>query len=105
MSDPDGAITTARSLVETVCKYILDERGVGYDDTLELPKLYRLVSEELKLAPSQHSESIVKQILGGCCAVVKGWVHLNRHGDAHGKGETSCEAAAETCGAGGESRR
>jgi len=88
VSDPDGAITTARSLVETVCKYILDERGVSYDDTLELPKLYRLVSEELKLAPSQHSESIVKQILGGCCAVVEGLgAFRNRDGDAHGKGK------------------
>ena len=32
VADPDGAITTARSLVETVCKYILDEKCVSYDD-------------------------------------------------------------------------
>ncbi|MBI3465037.1 MAG: abortive infection family protein [Planctomycetes bacterium] len=86
VSDPDGALTTARSLLESVCKYILDETGTAYDDTFNLPKLYRLVSEHLKLAPSQHSEVVVKQILGGCCAAVEGLGALrSRDGDAHGK--------------------
>lgn len=28
VSDPDGAITAARTLLESVCKHILDDRGV-----------------------------------------------------------------------------
>ncbi len=88
LSDPEGAITTARSLLETVCKFILEKRGVEYDETLDLPKLYRQVSENLNLAPSQHSQPIVKQILGGCCSVVEGLgAFRSREGDAHGKGK------------------
>jgi hypothetical protein len=31
-ADPDGATTTARTLLETVCKRILDESGETYSD-------------------------------------------------------------------------
>src|SRR5262249_6449853 len=64
-TDPDGAITAARTLLETVCKHILDESHVAYDEKADLPKLYTLTARQLKLAPSQHTESVVKQILGG----------------------------------------
>lgn len=88
-TDPEGAITTARTLLETVCKHILDDCGVEYDDRkVELHQLYRLVAVELSLAPEQHSEEVFKQILGGCSAVVNGLGTLrNRVGDAHGKGK------------------
>ncbi len=37
-SDPEGAITSARTLLETVCKRILDEAGKPYTDTEDLPR-------------------------------------------------------------------
>ena len=41
-TDPDGAITTARTLLETVCKRILDEAGdVRIQAEEDLPALYR----------------------------------------------------------------
>ncbi len=41
-SDPDGAITSARTLLETVCKRILDEAGdVRIRTEEDLPALYR----------------------------------------------------------------
>lgn len=87
-SDPDGAITMARTLLETVCKFILDEQEIEYDDTADLPKLYRAVAESLTLAPSQHTEPIIKQVLGGCTAVVEGLGALrSKTGDAHGRGK------------------
>jgi hypothetical protein len=86
-SDPDGAITAARSLLETVCKHILDESGVAYDEKADLPKLYGMTAQQMNLAPSQHSDESIKRILGGCHAVVDGLAGLrNRLGDAHGKG-------------------
>ncbi len=86
-ADPEGAITSARTLLETVCKHILDDLSIAYDDTADLPKLYRLASDALNIAPSQHSEQVFKQILGGCTAVVEGLGALrNRLGDAHGGG-------------------
>jgi len=88
-SDPEGAITTARTLVETVCKHILDNRNIEYDQKkIELHELYKLTAKELNLSPSQHTEDIFKQILGGCSAIVNGLGTLrNKLGDAHGKGK------------------
>jgi hypothetical protein len=93
--DPEGAITSARTLLETVCKHILDDSGVSYEDDADLPKLYKAVANTLNLAPSQHSETIFKQILGGCTAVVEGLGALrNRLSDAHGKGPTRAKPNA-----------
>jgi hypothetical protein len=88
-TDPEGAITAARTLLETACKHILDEESIEYDDNkIELHQLYKLVSIELNLSPSQHTEDVFKQILGGCSAIVNGLGTLrNRLGDAHGKGK------------------
>jgi hypothetical protein len=86
-SDPEGAITAARALLETVCKHILEEMEIEYDDSADLPRLYRMAAETLKIAPSQHTEAVFKQILGGCTAVVEGLGALrNKLGDAHGGG-------------------
>jgi Abortive infection C-terminus len=95
VDDPEGAITTARTLLETVCKRILDAETIEYPEDGDLPKLYKLTAETLKLAPSQHSEQVFKQILGGCTAVIEGLGALrNRLGDAHGKGKKSAKPSA-----------
>jgi len=84
--DPEAAITSARSLVELVCKHILDESGAEYDDAADLPKLYKLTASQLNLSPDQHTEQLFKQILGGCQTVIEGLGALrNKLGDAHGK--------------------
>jgi hypothetical protein len=94
-SDPEGAITMARSLLESVCKHILDEAMVEYDETADLPKLYKQTAEQLNLAPSQHTEQVFKQILGGCTAIVGGLGSLrNRLSDSHGKGRSPVKPAS-----------
>lgn len=91
-SDPDGAITSARTLLETVCKHILDSAGVGYETSADLPKLYRLTSQALNLAPSHQTEPILRQVLGACTAVVEGIGAMrNKLGDAHGKGQADIQ--------------
>ena len=93
-TDPAGAITAARTLLETVCKHILDDQGLGYGDSDELPKLYRETAMALNLAPSQHTEQVFKQILGGCTSVVEGLGALrNRMSDAHGVGPQAVRPA------------
>ena len=85
--DPEGAITSAKSLVESICKYILDRSSESYDANADLPKLYAATARTLNLAPDQHSEQIFKQILGGCTSVVNGLAAVrNKLGDAHGQG-------------------
>lgn len=95
-NDPEGAITAARTLLETVCKHILDARSIQYDaNKVELHELYRLTAVELNLSPSQHTADVFKQILGSCSAIVTGLGTLrNRLGDAHGKGQNSVRPAA-----------
>jgi hypothetical protein len=93
--DPDGAITSARSLLESVCKHILDEAGIAYGQKDDLPKLYGAVAENLRMAPSQHTEKVFKQILGGCHAIVEGLGTLrSRVGDAHGQGKRQVKPTA-----------
>ncbi|WP_324029550.1 abortive phage resistance protein [Pantoea sp. JZ2] len=95
-TDPDGAITSARTLLETVCKHILDDIGVAYNDkNPEMSELYKAVSKELNLSNDQHSEPVFKQILGGCSSVVNGLGILrNRLGDSHGKNRRAVRPAA-----------
>lgn len=86
-SDPEGAITSARTLLETVCKHVLDEQQLPYQPNDDLPKLWKLCAESLNLAPSQHTLEPFKQVLGGCASIVQGLGTVrNRIGDAHGQG-------------------
>ena len=88
-NDPEGALTSARTLIETTCKFILESKKIEFKDELELPKLYKLTAENLNLAPDQHTEKIFKQILGGCQTVVEGLGALrNKLSDSHGKRKT-----------------
>jgi hypothetical protein len=94
-TDPDGAITSARTLLETVCKRILDETGTEYDDKDDLPALYKAVAMKLNIAPSQHTEDTFKRILGGATSVVEGLGSLrNKIGDAHGQGKKAVRPSA-----------
>jgi hypothetical protein len=52
-TDPEGAITSARTLLETVCKRVLDETEQEYDDKDDLPARYKAVVTKLNIAPSQ----------------------------------------------------
>ena len=86
-SDPEGAITVARTLLETVTKRILDECGEKYTDRDDLPKLYANAAKVLNLAPNQHTEEPIKAILGGAMNLVNGIGTLrNRLSDSHGRG-------------------
>ena len=94
-SDPEGAITSARALLETVCKHILDDASVSYATDAKLPALYKLTADRLNLAPDQHSERVFKQVLGGCQSVVEGLGALrNRLSDAHGQGKRPVKPSA-----------
>lgn len=94
-NDPEGAITTARSLVESICKYILEELEEPYTNKDDLPRLYKKTANAMHLSPAQHNEQIFKQILSGCGSVIDGFASLrNDLGDAHGKGKIKFSPSA-----------
>jgi uncharacterized protein YfkK (UPF0435 family) len=76
--------------LEAVCKHILDEEQIAYNDKDDLPKMYGLAAKQVNLSPSQHTEQLFKQILGGCHAVVEGLGALrNKLSDAHAGGKAA----------------
>lgn len=84
-TDPEGAITIARTLIESLLKHILDEQKISHNDNMELSELYKEVAKLLNLAPEQHQEGIFKQILGGASGIISGLGAMrNKLGDAHG---------------------
>jgi hypothetical protein len=95
VSDPEGAITAAKTLLETVCKHIIDEAEESYGDNDDLPKLYATAAACLQLAPTQHTETVFKSILGNCQSIVGNLASLrNRLGDSHGQGKRHVKPAA-----------
>lgn len=84
-----GTITIAKTILESTCKYILDDSNIEYKaNKIELPELYKKTAKELNRSPSQHTGEVFKKILGGCSGIVNGLGSLrNKLGDAHGKGK------------------
>ena len=81
--DPEAAITSARSLVESVCKHVLDEAGVVPHRP---DQLYRQTATLMNIAPNQQTEQPFRQLLGSCNTIVESLYAIrNRFGDAHGR--------------------
>lgn len=94
VNDPEGAITATRTTLESVCKHICDERGVEYNDADDLSRLYKAAAASMNIAPDQHNEKIIKQILSGVSTVVGGLAALrNSLSDSHGRGKTATRPA------------
>lgn len=93
-SDPEGAITASRTLLEGTCRYILDELGEAYDKSDKLPRLFSKTIKALDLAPSEHTEQQFKQIISGGYSIVNGLSSLRNeisdsHAISHGYGRPS----------------
>lgn len=91
--DLDGAITAARTLLETVCKYVLDKNNISFKDNCNFSELYRLTAASLNLTPNAETEGFMKQLMDGCLMVISSIGSLRNHlGDAHGKREHFIDA-------------
>jgi hypothetical protein len=98
-ADPGLAIGTAKEFVESVCKTILDERGVGYDRTDDLPALVRKTTKVLQLAPddiagTSPAAETIRRMLMNMATVVQGSAELrNAYGTGHGRSKAQATAA------------
>lgn len=92
-ADPEDAITSACSIVESVCKCILDDMGESYPAKQDIRGLVGAVGKQLNLSPARTDlpaeiENDIRQILGGLMSVTGGIGALRTHaGDAHGRGK------------------
>lgn len=88
--DPWLAIGTAKELVETVCKTILNDLGKAFDPKAELMELCRETRKGLKLTPDDIADTnkaakTVKTLLGNLATIVQGLAELrNPYGTGHG---------------------
>lgn len=89
--DPESAITSACSTVESVCRSILIEMGEGLPAKKDVKSLFNAVKKPLGLSPDKkvNDELVaddVRKVLGGIATVVEGIAALRTHaGDAHGR--------------------
>jgi len=89
--DPAAAIASAKELVESLCKIILERSGTDYPNGEDLPALYRRVADLLRLkaesvpASAKGSETSQK-ILRTLVTTVQGLAELrNELGLGHGR--------------------
>ena len=87
------AIGTAKELIETICKAILEKNDVELNETDkdDLPKILKKTLNVLQLLPenidnNKKGAESIKKILGGLTTIVQGLAELrNTYGTGHGK--------------------
>ena len=90
-SDPPLAIGTAKELVESTAKTILQERGAQVNDRDDLPALVRQAQIALGLhalaaRPGPDGTDAVKRILAGLTSITAGLAELRNRGYGTGHG-------------------
>lgn len=105
-TDPSLAIGTAKELIETCCKTILDERGKPVTGTPDVSTLTKATLKELKLVPegvpdAARGADVIKRLLsnlgtiGNCLAELRGLYGTGhgKHGSASGLGTRHAKLA------------
>jgi len=93
IENPGLAFDLARTLIESVCRTVLRERNIPFNDSDDLPQLFRKVSQHLPFLPSNSSEATdvresLQRTLNGLNTAIQGICELrNQCGFAsHGSG-------------------
>lgn len=91
LNDPALAIGTAKELVETCCKTILEARSIPFRRNADIPELTKLAVKTLELTPDDTSEKskavdIIRRLLSNLATITQGVAELrNYYGTGHGK--------------------
>lgn len=89
--DPGLAVGTAKELVETTCKTILEDLGVTLRGNEELVQLVKLTRKELDLLPSSIPDSakgveVIRRLLSNLGTIAQSLGELrNLYGTGHGR--------------------
>ncbi|MNS75036.1 hypothetical protein D3C72_1085330 [compost metagenome] len=89
--DTDLAIGTAKELIETTCKSILQQKGETINSGWTLPQLLKATTGKLDFKSKeaddpQKADTSIRQILNGIGTIVQGVGELrNSYGTGHGK--------------------
>ena len=89
--DPDLAIGTAKEFIETICRTVLQERGLGTSDNDDVPGLVRLTVKSLPVVPRgiEHPtrwEKVVGRLVNNLSSLGRSLAELrNAFGTGHGQ--------------------
>lgn len=95
IADPDLAIGTAKELLETVAKSILDDHAEPYGRSDDLPTLLKKTRNVLELTAANIDDAakgadIIRQLFGNLGSIAQSLAELRNHyGTGHGKSATS----------------
>ena len=100
LDDPALAIGSAKELIESTAKVVLEERGLPVADRADLPALVRDAQQALGLHPSAaipgpDGSDTVKKILGSVSGIAIGLAELRNRGYGTGHGPAQAQAALE----------
>ncbi len=85
-SDPATGITAASSLIESLCKCYIEDRGLALPPKQTIRELWRVVRDDLGLSPKSVTDADLRKILTGLASIVEGVGALRTHtGSAHGR--------------------
>lgn len=85
-SDPGAAVTAACAILESVCKYYLEEQRIPLPKKQVLSTLWPEVANHLGLSPKDVADDDLKRILQGLYSIGDGVAALRTHkGSAHGQ--------------------
>ena len=97
LDDPALAIGSAKELIESTAKVVLNEIGKPVDDKADMPALVREAQHALRLHPSSHTpgpdgSDAVKKILGSVSSIAIGVAELRNRGYGTGHGPATAPA-------------
>lgn len=81
LTNPALVFDLSRTIVESACRTILTERGVPWNNSHELPQLFRKVRDCLPMLPPHESQAkkvrqSIERTLGGLNSVIQGLAEL-----------------------------
>jgi hypothetical protein len=89
---PAMAFDMAKTLIETACKTVLNDRGVAFDNGWDCPKLFKETLKQLQLVPDDHATAndatdALRKVGNGLSTAIQGLCELRNHEGAasHGK--------------------
>lgn len=92
-ANPGLAFDLAKTLIESVCRRVLDDRSLAYDKGDDLPALFKVVQQSLPFLPRAASADAearrsLKKTLSGLGTVIQGVCELRNHCGfaSHGSG-------------------
>lgn len=84
ISDPEGAITAARTLLESTLGYCIKRNGGTYSNTDDLPALFKKAAANLSIAPNAATADEYKRMVAACATIVNSIAAIrNRESDSH----------------------